>query len=244
MTMKTSHTSAAPLDFSLAEHGRPANGSSEPTSLDRRLFFQLLVLTGCTDTAPLQKALTARGIEAVLYKDVHDPRGVGLLTFAEDPAFFTETVRPLVNEGPFAALRLDRSYSMFGRTYSIGYEADLESTLIHRPRSRVLDPTYPWAVWYPLRRSGAFEQLDADTRRAALMEHGSIGRRFGEAGHAQDIRLDCHVLDAADNDFVIGLVGPKLHPLSAVVQAMRQTVQTSQFVERMGPFFVGHAVRP
>ena len=242
--MKTSHTSAAPLDLSLAEHGRPAKGSTEPASLDRRLFFQLLVFTGCTDTAPLQKALTARGIEAVLYKDVHDPRGVGLLTFAEDPAFFTETVRPLVNEGPFAALRLDRSYSMFGRTYSIGYEADLESTLIHRPRSRVLDPTYPWAVWYPLRRSGAFEQLDADTRRAALMEHGSIGRRFGEAGHAQDIRLDCHGLDAADNDFVIGLVGPKLHPLSALVQAMRQTVQTSQYVERMGPFFVGHAVRP
>lgn len=242
MTMTTSHAPAAPMD--LSERGRPAHGSSDPSSLDRRMFFQLLVLTGCTDTAPLQDALASRGIEAVLYKDVHDPRGVGLLTFAEDPAFFTETVRPCVNEGPFAALRLDRSYSMFGRTYSIGYEADLEETLIHRPRSRVLDPAYPWAIWYPLRRSGAFELLDADARRAALMEHGSIGRRFGEAGHAQDIRLDCHGLDAADNDFVIGLVGPRLHPLSAVVHAMRQTVQTSQYVERMGPFFVGHAVRP
>ncbi len=242
MTMKTTQAPAPPLD--LSERGRPANGSTQPATLDRRLFFQLLVLTGSTSTAPLLDALSSRGIEGVLYEDLHDPRGVGLLTFAEDPSFFTETVRPCVNEGPFAALQLDRSYSMFGRTYSIGYEADLEETLLHRPRSRVLDPAYPWAVWYPLRRSGAFETLDADVRRAALMEHGGIGRRFGEAGHAQDIRLDCHGLDTGDNDFVIGLVGPRLHPLSALVQAMRQTVQTSQYVERMGPFFVGRAVRP
>jgi len=79
-------------------------------------------------------------------------------------------------------------------------------------------------------------------QRAALMEHGGIGRRFGAAGHAHDIRLACHGLDIQDNDFVIGLVGPQLHPLSTVVQAMRRTVQTSVYVERMGPFFVGRAV--
>ena len=231
------------MTLDLSERGLPASGSTGPASLNRRLYFQLLVLTGCTDTAPLLDALSGRGIEGVLYHDLHDPRGVGLLTFSEDPAFFIETVRPCVNQGPFACLRVDRSYSMLGRTYSIGYESDLEETLLHRPRARVLDPAYPWAVWYPLRRSGAFEQLDADARRSALMEHGSVGHRFGEAGHAQDIRLDCHGLDAGDNDFVIGLVGPKLHPLSALVQAMRQTVQTSQYVERMGPFFVGRVVR-
>lgn len=241
MTMNSTQAPALPLD--LSEHGRAAEPGAQPARLDRRLFFQLLVLTGCTSTTPLLDALSTHGIEGVLYQDLHDPRGVGLLTFAEDPTFFTETVRPCLNDGPFAELRLDRSYSMLGRTYSIGYEHDLEETLLHRPRSRVLDPAYPWAVWYPLRRSGAFESLDADTRRAALMEHGAIGRRFGEAGYAQDIRLDCHGLDTGDNDFVIGLVGPRLHPLSALVQAMRQTVQTSQYVERMGPFFVGRAVR-
>ena len=48
---------------------------------------------------------------------------------------------------------------MFGRTYTLGYEADLVDTLIHRPIRRVLDPKLAWGVWYPLRRAGSFEQL-------------------------------------------------------------------------------------
>ena len=54
--------------------------------------------------------------------------------------------------------------------------------------------------------------------------------------------LACHGLDANDNEFVIGLIGKELHPLSHVVQAMRKTRQTSEFIVQMGPFFVGHAV--
>jgi chlorite dismutase len=37
-------------------------------------------------------------------------------------------------------------------------------------------------------------------------------------------------------------VGKDLHPLSHLVQAMRKTRQTSEFIEKMGPFFVGHVV--
>ena len=57
---------------------------------------------------------------------------------------------------------------------------------------------------------------------------------------AHDVRLACHGIDAADNEFVIGLVGGTLHPLSHLVQAMRKTRQTSEFIAQMGPFFVGH----
>ena len=39
---------------------------------------------------------------------------------------------------------------------------------------------------------------------------------------------------------MIGLIGEALHPLSHVVQAMRKTRQTSQYISQMGPFFVGH----
>jgi chlorite dismutase len=56
------------------------------------------------------------------------------------------------------------------------------------------------------------------------------------------VRLACHGLDANDNEFVIGLIGKALHPLSHVVQAMRSTRQTAEFIEQMGPFFVGRAV--
>ncbi len=41
---------------------------------------------------------------------------------------------------------------------------------------------------------------------------------------------------------MIGLVGRALHPLSHLVQAMRRTGQTSQYLESLGPFFVGHVL--
>jgi chlorite dismutase len=128
---------------------------------------------------------------------------------------------------------------MLGRTYALGYEQDLVETLLERPRRRVLDPALRWAVWYPLRRAGSFERLSRSEQNAILMEHGGIGMAFGRAGLGYDIRLACHGLDREDNDFVVGLLGPELHPLSVIVQRMRKTKQTSLHLERLGPFFVG-----
>ena len=68
-----------------------------------------------------------------------------------------------------------------------------------------------------------------------------IGRAYGQQELAHDIRLACHGLDANDNEFVIGLIGKELHPLSHVVQSMRKTRQTAEFIQQMGPFVVGHA---
>jgi len=56
------------------------------------------------------------------------------------------------------------------------------------------------------------------------------------------VRLACFGMDKNDNDFVIGLIGKELYPLSACVQAMRRTRQTSTLMEHMGPFFIGKAV--
>jgi len=106
----------------------------------------------------------------------------------------------------------------------------------------VLNEAWPWAVWYPLRRSGAFARLEPREQGGILREHGTIGKSYAGADLAHDVRLACHGLDAKDNEFVIGLIGKTLHPLSHVVQAMRTTRQTSEFIEQMGPFFVGRAV--
>ena len=124
---------------------------------------------------------------------------------------------------------------------SIGYEPDLEDTLLIKPRQKLLNPEFAWAVWYPLQRSKKFQTLPADHQRRILAEHGTLAKRYGVAGYAADIRLACHGLDRNDNDFIIGLVGPDLHPLSAVVQEMRKTEQTSQYLDSLGPFFVGKA---
>lgn len=223
-------------ELDLAERG------TDGQRLDRRLFMQLLAFTGCHDRAALIAALNGSGITGALYADAHDPFGVAMLTMAEDPEFFITDEPAMLGDSPFAALTPKPDYTMFGRTYTLGYEKDLEETLFNRPRRTALNPDWPWVVWYPLRRRGEFEQLDAERQREILMEHGRIGFRFGRADHAHDIRLACHGLDPHDNDFVVGLAGKALHPLSAVVQTMRKTTQTSMYLERLGPFFVGRAI--
>jgi chlorite dismutase len=224
-------------DADVAEHGRTADG--EPTSLDRRLFMQLHAFGGVGNTAPLTAALDSAGVEGVLYEDVNDPAGVALLTLAEDPDRFVTELRTFLKQSPFGDLTPKPELTMLGRTYAVGHESDLEETLVERPRRRVLDPELRWAIWYPLRRSGSFERLSRKEQNAILMEHGGVGMAFGRAGLGYDIRLACHGLDERDNDFVVGLLGPELHPLSIIVQRMRKTRQTSLHLERLGPFFVG-----
>ena len=214
----------------------------QPQRSDERLFMQFLAFNGCPDTRPLIRALSASNVAGVLYEDVNDPRGIGLLTFDRNPAHFVEHVRPLVNAGPFEALAQKPEYTMLGRTYSLGYEPDLLDVLLERPRRTVLNPAWPWAVWYPLRRSGKFAQLPVEEQRVILAEHGAIGMSYGAGDYAHDIRLACHGLDKDDNDFIVGLVGKDLYPLSSIVQTMRKTQQTALYLERLGPFFVGRAV--
>ncbi len=233
--MQRPNPASAPEKPDISEHG--GNGQVS----DRRLFMQLLAFTDCLDTQPLLDRLSAAPVAGVLYHDLNDPRGVALLTFHEDPAFFVGTLRDLLRGSPFRELTPRPAFTMFGRSYSLGYEPDLHETLLARPRRTVLSKDWPWAIWYPLRRSGQFAQLPPDQQRDILMEHGKIGLGFGAADFAHDVRLACHGLDANDNDFLVGLVGKELHPLSAIVQTMRKTRQTSLYLERLGPFFVGRA---
>ena len=227
------------------ERGAPRDG--QPQVMDRRLFMQLLVLRAPEGRDPaavaqaLGRAVHAGGVSVVIYEDMNDPRGIGVLTWSEDPAAFVDRVRPAMNglEGGAPALRDEMT--MIGRTYSTGYEQDLAHWLIDRPAQTALNPAWPWAVWYPLRRSGAFARLEGREQGSILREHGQIGRAYGAQDLAHDIRLACHGLDARDNEFVIGLIGKDLYPLSHVVQAMRKTRQTAEFISQMGPFFVGRA---
>ncbi len=216
-------------------------GGEQQTS-DRRLFMQLLAYGGVRDGGQLSRALEAAGFESVLYSDVNDPRGIGLLTWNEQPGFFVTKLREFLSASPFTELQFKPEFTMLGRTYALGHEPDLEDWLIHKSRRAVLNPESPWAVWYPLRRTGEFSTLPPEEQGPILAEHGRIGHAFGEAGYAQDVRLACFGLDQHDNDFVIGLIGSELFPVSACIQQMRKTRQTSRYIERMGPFFVGEVL--
>ncbi|HEX5484259.1 MAG TPA: chlorite dismutase family protein [Terriglobia bacterium] len=227
------------VELDLREKGAIRNG--ERMVSEGRLFMQLLVFGRCENTARLRKDLRAASFESVLYEDVNDPRGVALLTWNQNPEFFVTAAREFLLKSGFGALEPKPELTMFGRTYAIGHEPDLDNWLFEKPRQTVLNPEWPWAVWYPLRRSGSFSGLAPEEKGPVLSEHGKIGHAFSEAGYAHDVRLACFGLDKNDNDFVIGLTGSELHPLSACVQEMRKTQQTSRYIQSMGPFFVGRA---
>jgi chlorite dismutase len=224
----------------LSEKGGTKDG--QPQRSDRRLFVQLLAFGGCADAGAVGRHIQEIGVDAVVYEDVNDPRGIAVLTLTASAEALVERVRPALTSGPCASLVLKPEYTMLGRTYAIGYEPDLEDTLIARPRRTALNPDWRWAIWYPLRRSGRFEQLPDQEQRTILAEHGAIGMAFGAGDYVHDIRLACHGLDRDDNDFVIGLIGKELFPLSDVIQAMRKTQQTALYLDRLGPFFVGRAI--
>ncbi len=224
----------------ISEKGGQKDG--QPQRSDERLFMQLLAFGECGDARAAAAHMAGAAEAVVVYEDLNDPHGIAVLSVSPDPNVFIEQVRPRLTTGPMAGLTLKPNYSMFGRTYALGYEPDLREVLLERPQRTVTNPDWPWAVWYPLRRSGAFAQLTPEQQRTILAEHGQIGMAFGAADYAHDVRLACHGLDRDDNDFVIGLVGKELFPLSAVVQAMRRTQQTALYLDRLGPFFVGRVV--
>jgi hypothetical protein len=224
---------------------RAGERTGNPQVLNSRLFMQLLVFTsdqpGSSSAAHLLgEVLQTQQIPAVIYEDVNDPRGIGVLTWSEDPAHFITRLRPALQTLDRTGMRQRREFSMLGRTYATGYESDLRLYLLDRPRSTVLNPAWPWAVWYPLRRIGAFARLAPQERGNIMSEHGKIGRAYGEQDLVHDVRLASYGLDQDDNEFVIGLIGKDLHPLSHVVESMRRTRQTAEYMQQMGPFFVGH----
>jgi chlorite dismutase len=233
-------------EIDVNEYGGKKDGTRQ--SMNRRLFMQLLVFDvpapHSADAVGGQAAalLRERKVPGVVYADAMDPRGVGLLSWSDDPAHFVRSVRPLFATEQLSHVQLRSDYAMIGRTYATGYEPDLEFWLLRRPVENVNNADFNWHVWYPLRRTGAFNRLPAEEQSSILREHAALGIAYGQKELAHDIRLSCHGLDAKDNEFVIGLVGKDLHPLSHLVQAMRKTRQTSEYIAQMGPFFVGHVL--
>ena len=232
------------ITIDVNEYGGKRDGVRQ--QMNRRLFMQLLVFNVPREAAPDETAaalaglLKSRNVAGVVYADAMDPRGLGLLTWSEDPAHFVTAVRPLFATRELSRVELRPDFGMLGRSYSTGHEPDLEHALLRRPIENVQHGSYPWHVWYPLRRTGEFARLEGHDQSIILREHASIGMAYGAQELAHDIRLACHGIDAGDNEFLIGLVGPELHPLSHLVQTMRKTRQTSEFIAKMGPFFVGH----
>ncbi|KAF4695603.1 hypothetical protein FOZ60_004100 [Perkinsus olseni] len=222
-----------------------ANGQT----MEKRLFCQLYVLD-CINAAKLPQArekleleLVRRNIPSVIYDDVSSPRTIGLLTWSEDPKHFPTVVNPLLQlEGIGDVLEPRQGWTMLGKTYSSGHEADLEDVLLRKVIRTVSMKGAEYAVWYPMRREGKFYKEKPEDQCRRLLEHAAIGRAYSAKAGVWDVRLNCYGLDAADNEFVIGLMYKDLYPLSKIVEDMRKTAHSSFFMKSFGPFFVGQRV--
>src|SRR5262245_53969011 len=141
-------TTEQPAKVDVSERGNNAEG--QPITLDRRLFVQLLGFS-CEPGLPpgeavqqLAKKFEQTPVGSVIYRDVNHPRGLALLSFTEDPSHFVTEVQPAL-ESLGAGLTARPELSMLGRTYSTGYEQDLEYWLLRRPRETALNANWPWA---------------------------------------------------------------------------------------------------
>ena len=225
-----------PETLDIREIGTPIDG--EPQYSDRRLYIQLHVFENYgNDIDLIIENLNQSCLNSVLYDDLNSPTGIGILFIAENPADLITESANLINLSDKLSYRSDMT--MIGRTYSSGREPDLEEWLINKPMSNALNPDLTWAIWYPLRRKPEFYQLDPRERGRILGEHAMLGRSYAERGYARDIRLASFGLDKHDNEFVIGLVGSELYPLSRLIQDMRKTEQTAKYIDSLGPFFIG-----
>src|SRR5690606_25310363 len=133
--MSASHSETPAVD--VQEHGAPRDG--KPQVLDRRLFMQLLVYQCPASVRPvaarnaLEDALRKSELASVVYEDVNDPRSLGVLSLSEAPASFVDRLRPALLDERLDGLSLRHDQTMLGRTYSSGFEDNLEYWLLERP---------------------------------------------------------------------------------------------------------------
>ena len=83
----------------LSEKGRKQDGT--PIYLDKRLFMQFMAFSDCWNTNEIIKELEGTDMDLVLYADVNDPYGIGLLALSEDPDFFVGELRGFLNDSSF-----------------------------------------------------------------------------------------------------------------------------------------------
>ncbi len=206
---------------------------------DNTLFVQLQVFDIEPAAGPralvsaLSRRLREKRIDGVIYGDANDHRGLGLLTWASDPAAILENVHALLGGKRFSALTPRPGWVMFGRVS--GESADAVPEVVLHAEQR-------WATWYPTRNKPEWGTLDKAKKTAAQKEHGAVAKKFIDNDKVSYVRLSCNGLDPEDNDHIFGLTATSLEDISLLQEAMRGTSQIANYVDKIGPVFVGRKV--
>ena len=109
----------------IRELGAPCEGVLQTS--DRRLYLQLQAFGEVNDANSLIAPIKESGLECVLYLDINDPYGIGLLMMSEDPKAFVGEFRDLMNRSPFLELRHKPEWTMLGSDiYSLCLDCEAE----------------------------------------------------------------------------------------------------------------------
>lgn len=154
---------------------------------EERLYVQLHVLDANSSAnlpgarEKLKKQLETRDVSSVVYDDVNNPRSIGLLTWSTDPSHFVKVVNPILQMGGIGDVLTPRPrWTMFGKTYANGHEPSLVDFLIEKVPRNATRADAPYAVWYPMRRSGDFYMQSPEDQCRMLLHHAAIGKAFAE----------------------------------------------------------------
>ena len=190
------------------------------------------------------RALDGAGLTGAVYADVHDPRGIGVVLLDENPDVFVAGLRELFLKPPLASLRLRPEHALLS---DLRLRLRAEPGRLAAPATPARDPGRgrPLGRLVSLAPPGGLRLAAA---RGAGGHPASTATRSRPHLRRRGARLKTSGWPASDwtgtttTFFVIGLLGRDLHPLSACIQAMRSTRQTSQYMQHMGPFFVGRTL--
>jgi len=207
---------------------------SEDRGADTRLFMQLLVFTDCSDLRPLLLPLERLPLDIVLYKDVSDPQGVGLLAITEDPELLVTDLRELLDSRVFRVLMLRNELTMAGHAGTHDGQGE------HPAAGIAKSEAWRWVAWFPLRTAAAMATLSETKQDEAF---AAIETACDDDSNCCRVRLRSHALNRAGNDFVYGLHGHDLHHLTSSIDAMRRAPRYAELIASCGPFFVGRALR-
>jgi hypothetical protein len=207
---------------------------NESAANDTPLFLQLLVFTDCVDYKPLSLQLDRLPIDCLLFKDLRDPQGIGLLAFSDDPEHIASDLRDMLSSRLFRAFMLRHELTMTARTFGDIARAREELEAATRNRE------WPWAIWHPIKGTAALAALDEKLHAAAF------GRMVDVTGLGPSdfgrVLLKGHGLDGHGNDFVQGFFGRHLHQLSAIIESTQRSPLHGELVSASGPYFVGRSL--
>ena len=198
---------------------------------------------GCADPQAAVAALAEDGVEGALYVDANDPQGIGLIVAAEDPGLLRDdaarAVQPPAVRGVHAQARVRHA-----RPHVLDrLRARSRGHAVHEAARQDAEPREPLGrVVSAAARRRSFRRCRPIISAASWPSTARSRNATAPAGMPPTCASRATASTRTTTTSSSACSARTCIRLSAVVQEMRKTEQTAQYLDSLGPFFVGKAV--